>query len=225
MGIEKQRDHPTHTLYFKDRKQKDVFLFRESHHDAIHVSPTISPSTTNVNPIVRHSVGCPAVGQQAAPVSLPSLQQPGVAQGVAQAAAAGGGGMATAPPGTAQANWFEATTMDWHYKDPTGNIQGPFSSSEMGEWFEAGYFKKDLLIRRSCDQEFLTLGQVESRYGGVNPFRSARPPPAFMPPPPAQPSISRPPGMGPPEPVAQVVQQQPPPQQHQAQVQQPAVTS
>ena len=70
----------------------------------------------------------------------------------------------------------------------------------MGEWFEAGYFKKDLLIRRTMDQEFLTLGQVEQRYGGVNPFRSARHPPAFLTPPPAQPSISRPPGMGPPEP-------------------------
>ena len=43
---------------------------------------------------------------------------------------------APTPAATAQANWFEAATMDWHYKDPTGNIQGPFSSNEMGEWFE-----------------------------------------------------------------------------------------
>ena len=66
----------------------------------------------------------------------------------------------------------------------------------MAEWFEAGYFKKDLLIRRSCDQEFLSLGQVETRYGS-NPFRSTRHPPAFLtPPPPASTTISRPPGMG-----------------------------
>ena len=66
----------------------------------------------------------------------------------------------------------------------------------MAEWFEAGYFKKDLLIRRSCDQEFLPLGQVESRYNGTNPFRSQRHPPAFLTPPPVTPTISRPPGMG-----------------------------
>lgn len=34
--------------------------------------------------------------------------------------------------------------MDWHYKDPTGNIQGPFSSNEMGEWFEVS--KVDFFI-------------------------------------------------------------------------------
>lgn len=94
----------------------------------------------------------------------------------------------------ASGGWFEAISMEWFYKDPTNNIQGPFSSNDMAEWFEAGYFKKDLLIRRSCDQEFLSLGQVETRYG-TNPFRSTRHPPAFVAPAPA-PTISRPPGMG-----------------------------
>ena len=62
--------------------------------------------------------------QQAAAVSLPSLQQQQQVPAQAGVAAGGGGGaVANAPPGTAQANWFEATTMDWHYKDPTGNIQ------------------------------------------------------------------------------------------------------
>ena len=88
-------------------------------------------------------------------------------------------------------------------------FQGPFSSNDMAEWFEAGYFKKDLLIRRSCDQEFLSLGQVETRYGS-NPFRSTRHPPAFLTPtaPPATTTISRPPGMGI-APPSQPSQQQP----------------
>merc|ERR1712131_309638 len=76
---------------------------------------------------------------------------------------------------SASGGWFEALMMEWFYKDPSNNIQGPFSSNDMAEWFEAGYFKKDLLIRRSCDQEFLSLGQVETRYGS-NPFRSTRHP-------------------------------------------------
>ena len=82
--------------------------------------------------------------------------------------------------------WFEATSIEWFYKDPNGQIQGPFSSREMGEWNELGYFKEDLLIRRSVDQQFLPLGQVQLRYQ-ANPFRSTRHPPALPAPAPAPP--------------------------------------
>ncbi|KAI3633849.1 hypothetical protein MIR68_008181 [Amoeboaphelidium protococcarum] len=37
----------------------------------------------------------------------------------------------------------------WQYKDPQGDIQGPFSGLEMMEWYEAGYFPATLLIRRA----------------------------------------------------------------------------
>jgi hypothetical protein len=63
----------------------------------------------------------------------------------------------------AQQPWFHAVTMDWYYKDPNGQIQGPFSSRDMGDWSELGYFKDDLLIRRTLDQQFLSLGQVQLR--------------------------------------------------------------
>lgn len=47
----------------------------------------------------------------------------------------------------------------WLYKDPQGEIQGPFSSSDMKKWYETGYFTMDLMVRRACDVVFLPLGK------------------------------------------------------------------
>ena len=46
----------------------------------------------------------------------------------------------------------------WFYQDPDGMIQGPFTSGEMKEWFDAGYFTMDLMVRRACDHHMLPLG-------------------------------------------------------------------
>ena len=32
------------------------------------------------------------------------------------------------------------------------HVQGPFQSDEMFEWYSAGYFPGDLMLRRNCDQ-------------------------------------------------------------------------
>jgi len=47
----------------------------------------------------------------------------------------------------------------WLYRDPQGDIQGPFSSSDMKKWYEAGYFTMDLMVRRACDLVLLPLGK------------------------------------------------------------------
>ncbi|ORZ04166.1 hypothetical protein BCR41DRAFT_290221, partial [Lobosporangium transversale] len=36
----------------------------------------------------------------------------------------------------------------WLYRDPSGSIQGPFSSEEMHEWYKGGFFTPDLLVKR-----------------------------------------------------------------------------
>lgn len=63
------------------------------------------------------------------------------------------------------------------YKDPQGNIQGPFSGSDIIGWYDAGYFGIDLQVRlasASEDQPFAVLGDVMPH------LRSkARPPPGF----------------------------------------------
>ncbi|XP_063298454.1 GRB10-interacting GYF protein 2 isoform X4 [Pelobates fuscus] len=57
----------------------------------------------------------------------------------------------------------------WYYKDPQGEIQGPFSNREMAEWFQAGYFPMSLLLRRVCDEAFQPLGDLIKMWGRV-PF-------------------------------------------------------
>nr|CCA16417.1 conserved hypothetical protein [Albugo laibachii Nc14] len=46
---------------------------------------------------------------------------------------------------------------EWFYLDPQGQQQGPFKTSEMREWFDAGYFKPHLPIRSSQVSRFTPL--------------------------------------------------------------------
>lgn len=64
-----------------------------------------------------------------------------------------------------------------YYKDPQGEIQGPFSGIDIIGWFEAGYFGIDLLVRvasASKDSPFSLLGDVMPHLRA-----KARPPPGF----------------------------------------------
>ncbi|XP_075793498.1 GRB10-interacting GYF protein 2 isoform X3 [Pelodiscus sinensis] len=64
----------------------------------------------------------------------------------------------------------------WYYKDPQGEIQGPFSNQEMTEWFQAGYFTMSLLVKRACDESFQPLGDIMKMWGRV-PFSPGPAPP------------------------------------------------
>ncbi|CAJ0647198.1 10581_t:CDS:10 [Entrophospora sp. SA101] len=48
----------------------------------------------------------------------------------------------------------------WLYRDPTGNIQGPFTSQEMNDWYKGGFFRTNLLVKRVEDQTFEPLGTL-----------------------------------------------------------------
>ena len=50
--------------------------------------------------------------------------------------------------------------LKWFYRDPQNEIQGPFTPHEMYDWFTAGYFAMDLLVRRGCDEYFTQLGEL-----------------------------------------------------------------
>ncbi|KAJ8246840.1 hypothetical protein GJAV_G00255970 [Gymnothorax javanicus] len=69
--------------------------------------------------------------------------------------------------------------MKWFYKDPQGEIQGPFSTLEMSEWFQAGYFTMTLLVKRGCDEGFQPLGDVIKMWGRV-PFAPGPSPPPLL---------------------------------------------
>ncbi|XP_074557295.1 protein ESSENTIAL FOR POTEXVIRUS ACCUMULATION 1-like [Curcuma longa] len=64
-----------------------------------------------------------------------------------------------------------------YYKDPQGQIQGPFSGSDVIGWFEAGYFGIDLQVRLAnypADAPFSSLGDVMPHLRA-----KAGPPPGF----------------------------------------------
>uniref|UniRef100_A0A8C8CCS0 GYF domain-containing protein n=1 Tax=Oncorhynchus tshawytscha TaxID=74940 RepID=A0A8C8CCS0_ONCTS len=69
--------------------------------------------------------------------------------------------------------------MKWFYKDPQGEVQGPFSTVEMCEWFQAGYFTMTLLVKRGCDEGFQPLGDVIKMWGRV-PFSPGPSPPPLL---------------------------------------------
>lgn len=62
----------------------------------------------------------------------------------------------------------------WFYRDPQGEVQGPFLASEMAEWYKAGYFTTGLLVRRTCDERYATLGDLIKMFGRV-PFTPGPP--------------------------------------------------
>ncbi|XP_049843481.1 GRB10-interacting GYF protein 2 isoform X3 [Schistocerca gregaria] len=63
----------------------------------------------------------------------------------------------------------------WYYRDPQGDVQGPFSSSEMLDWFRSGYFNLTLLVRRACDERYSSLGDIIKLWGRL-PFTPGGPP-------------------------------------------------
>ncbi|XP_062190603.1 protein ESSENTIAL FOR POTEXVIRUS ACCUMULATION 1-like isoform X2 [Phragmites australis] len=68
-------------------------------------------------------------------------------------------------------------SLSLYYKDPQGQVQGPFSGADIIGWFEAGYFGIDLLVRvvnAPPDTPFLMLGDVMPHLRA-----KARPPPGF----------------------------------------------
>ncbi|CAA0841794.1 GYF domain-containing protein [Striga hermonthica] len=63
------------------------------------------------------------------------------------------------------------------YKDPQGEIQGPFAGSDIITWFESGYFGIELQVRLAnapADSPFYLLGDVMPHLRA-----KARPPPGF----------------------------------------------
>ena len=67
----------------------------------------------------------------------------------------------------------------WFYKDPQGDMQGPFTSNEMAEWFSAGYFTMNLQVKRGCDEKISPLGELIKSWGRVPFLPGPAPPPAL----------------------------------------------
>lgn len=79
--------------------------------------------------------------------------------------------------------------VDWFYRDPQGDTQGPFSAQDMSEWYKAGYFQESLMVRRSIDGAFMPLGQLVKVYGRNAPFLAATMMEPIQAPPPPPPAV------------------------------------
>lgn len=58
----------------------------------------------------------------------------------------------SAPVATSAAEVSQTEKM-WHYKDPSGKVQGPFSMVQLRKWSNTGYFPNDLKIWRTNRDE------------------------------------------------------------------------
>ncbi|KAF2135521.1 uncharacterized protein K452DRAFT_323015 [Aplosporella prunicola CBS 121167] len=69
------------------------------------------------------------------------------------------------PPAAQQRTMVMPDRMRWIYRDPQGNTQGPWSGLEMHDWYKAGFFSPELLVKKFEDPEYEPLAQLIRRIG------------------------------------------------------------
>ncbi|ORY80770.1 hypothetical protein BCR35DRAFT_90973 [Leucosporidium creatinivorum] len=91
----------------------------------------------------------------------------------------------TAPPGLPAPPQTPLIDQTWQYRDPSGQIQGPFAASMMHDWYRQTFFTPDLRVKRTSEREFETLENLIRRSGDAeSPFLTAPlQPVATLPPP------------------------------------------
>lgn len=73
------------------------------------------------------------------------------------------------PPGFGDIALVHGETK-WYYRDPSGQIQGPFSNRKMLHWYSRKYFPETLPLRREEDLLFEPLCTWKVKCGGNCPF-------------------------------------------------------
>ena len=68
-------------------------------------------------------------------------------------------------PASQQRQMVMPDRMRWEYRDPQGNIQGPWSGLEMHDWYKAGFFSPELQVRKVEDSDYEPLAQLIRRIG------------------------------------------------------------
>ncbi|KAJ2234957.1 kinesin-like protein [Coemansia sp. RSA 1722] len=77
------------------------------------------------------------------------------------------GDLGNRPPNALQQHRLleRAEQIKWWYRDPQGNIQGPFSAANMQDWYLADYFPADLQVCFEGRADFEPLSNVIARAG------------------------------------------------------------
>ncbi|KAI5252074.1 hypothetical protein E4T42_03719 [Aureobasidium subglaciale] len=69
------------------------------------------------------------------------------------------------PPPAQQKTMVMPDRMRWIYRDPQGVTQGPWSGLEMHDWYKAGFFSPELLVKKYEDIDYEPLAQLIRRIG------------------------------------------------------------
>ncbi|KAF2771962.1 hypothetical protein EJ03DRAFT_388048 [Teratosphaeria nubilosa] len=69
------------------------------------------------------------------------------------------------PPAPQQRTMVMPDRMRWIYRDPQGQTQGPWTGLEMHDWYKAGFFSPELLVKKYEDPEYEPLAQLIRRIG------------------------------------------------------------
>ncbi|KAK3711322.1 kinesin-like protein [Vermiconidia calcicola] len=72
---------------------------------------------------------------------------------------------ANQPPAPQQRTMVMPDRMRWIYRDPQGQMQGPWSGLEMHDWYKAGFFSPELLVKKYEDPDYEPLAQLIRRIG------------------------------------------------------------
>lgn len=82
--------------------------------------------------------------------------------------------------------------IKWFYRDPSGQVQGPFEAQEMQDWYKAGFFTPTLMLRRDDESVFEPLMVLTQKVGNEDqPFLQPRPSASVAQPPVPPPSAVR----------------------------------
>ncbi|KAI9715583.1 MAG: hypothetical protein M1812_005887 [Candelaria pacifica] len=107
---------------------------------------------------------------------LDSQQQRNISQANLMHSHPSGSGATNQTPASQQRTMVMPDRMRWIYRDPHGNPQGPWSGLEMHDWFKAGFFNQELLVKKYEDPEYETLAQLIRRIGNARePFLVPQP--------------------------------------------------
>lgn len=68
-------------------------------------------------------------------------------------------------PAAQQKTMVMPDRIRWIYRDPQGNTQGPWSGLEMHDWYRAGFFSPELLVKKAEDPDYEPLAQLIRRIG------------------------------------------------------------
>jgi hypothetical protein len=66
----------------------------------------------------------------------------------------------------------DSQERNWWYKDPKGNLQGPFDAEDIIRWQELGYFTNELQVSRDDGATFAPLKRLQTvlrRAAGIPP--------------------------------------------------------